>query len=80
MITQYKHPLKSYLEKEKYTLSQFVRENDLSYQSLSAFLHGKRLPSYQMIYRIELATKGKVSGEEMVKWTYRKYISSIRFD
>lgn len=59
--------LKEYLEKEKISMAQLARHLECHVQSVRAYIHCKRVPSYEMAKEIQAFTQGEVSVDEIME-------------
>jgi predicted transcriptional regulator len=64
--------LKEYLESRDLAASEFAKMLGVSQNCISNYILYKRLPNLEIGRAIELATKGKVTIDEMIE-TYRKF-------
>jgi predicted transcriptional regulator len=64
--------LKEYLESRNISQQDFAKMLDISQTAVSNYVIYKRLPSTEIARAIEVATKGKVTVDDMIE-NFRKF-------
>jgi transcriptional regulator with XRE-family HTH domain len=71
--------LREYLESRRLTQAEFARMVRITPVTLSYYLFGRRKPLLEIAMRIEKATNGKVTMQDMLdNWTNRRKKNATR--